>query len=303
MRAVIFFSGLAGFLLFGPPFMKSRSDHAEITLTVREASRDHLAPSHQSRCRFEGERTFTSSVRGIRDFMVQAGSGSLEVLGVEGLGEIQVTARACASHEEFLQDLQISGDVSGSTVQIETHYPDWSGWSMGNRYARLDLLVEVPAGMPGEISDGSGEMALRNLGSLTVRDGSGEIVVAGILGDLDLQDGSGALALRDVSGNVGIQDGSGEIALEQVEGDLDLQDSSGEIEIRGVGGSVFLRDSSGEIDVTGVRGSVHVIQDSSGDIEVQSVEGDFVVERDGSGSIRYSDVNGRVDIPPENRRR
>jgi hypothetical protein len=309
MKAVIFFSGLAGFLLFGPPFLKSwneRPRETEVRVVVREVAKERVANPErariqQSQCRFEAERILSSSVSGVDDFYVQAGSGSLEVVGVDGHESVQIVARACASSEEFLDDLQVTTELSGATLVVETHYPEMRGWSMGDRYASLDLRVEVPAGMAAEIHDGSGEVYITNVGPARVIDGSGELSVTGIRGDLTIEDGSGSMEIEDVSGNVSIQDGSGEVAVRGVGLDLDIQDSSGELEVRSVGGSVTLQDSSGEIDVEEVTGSVRVIRDSSGGIEVRGIGGDFLVERDGSGSIRYREVQGTVDIPPDKR--
>lgn len=297
MKAVIFFSGLAGLLIFGPPIVRSRAHHPNIAVVVHDHSRAQASWTGQSDCRFEEERSVDSPAASLRELRVVSGSGSLEVVGVEGLTEVQAVARACASHEEFLSDLRLTTEVSGSTLLLETHYPDFSGWRSGNRYARLDLRVEVPVGMAADIRDGSGSIDISNLGNLTIQDGSGEVVVNGIMGDLVIEDGSGELEIQNVSGSVAVEDGSGEITLEGIGSDVEIDDSSGEIQIRGVDGSVTLQDSSGGVEIAEVGGSVRVVADGSGGIVVNGVGGDFVVERDGSGDIRYSGVEGTVDIP------
>jgi len=303
MKAVIFFSGLAGLLLFGPPVLRSRAHHPDISVIVHDHVQDTNVRIGQSDCRFEAERTLTSSAASLEGLRLRAGSGSLQVVGVDGLREVRAVARACASHEEFLEDLQITAEPSGSTLVMETHHPDWSGWKGGNRYARLDLRVEVPAGMAADIQDGSGEMELSNLGSTVVQDGSGEAAISGIEGDLTVHDGSGELLIQGVSGWVIVEDGSGELVVEGVGADAEIHDSSGELQIRGIGGSLTLYDSSGEVEVRDVLGSVRVVQDSSGDISVQGVGGDLTVENDGSGGIRFSDIAGSVDVPRKKGRR
>ena len=315
MKAVIFFSGLAGLLIFGPPFIKSRTHKHEVSVIVHEAVQAERA-SHssaareahsswdgQERCRFEGERRASVPAGSVRDLVLRAGSGDLDVIGVEGLREIQAVGRACASHEEFLEEIRLEADLEGSTLVMETHHPEMRGWSSGNRYASLDLRVEVPAGLAAEIMDGSGEMTVTDLGSVTIKDGSGGVMVQGIRGDLTIADGSGELQLQGVSGWLRVEDGSGEIVLIDAGSDVEIHDSSGEVEIMGVGGSVTLRDSSGEVEIENVRGSVTVLQDSSGDISVRGIGGDFVVERDGSGEISHEGVQGIVDIPKKKGRR
>jgi len=233
----------------------------------------------------------------IEELQLRAGSGSLEVVGVEGLREIQAVGRACASHENLLGEIQLSSETTGSTLVMETHHPNLSGIGGGNRYARLDLRIEVPAGLAADIQDGSGEMTVSDLGSVRIKDGSGEVVITGIRGDLTLDDGSGEVEIRGVSGFVTVADGSGEVFLEGADSDVEIHDSSGELQIRGVGGSLTLYDSSGEINIQDVLGFVKVVQDGSGEIVVKNVGTDFIVERDGSGGIQYENVGGLVDIP------
>ena len=284
MKTVIALSGLAGFLLFGPPLYHAKHvKHRHLVQLDRDVVAK-VAVEAQSRCRFEAERSLTASASLGSLLHVIAGSGSLEVVGVAGLDEVRASAQACASHEEFLEKLQLTSRLEGSNLYVETEYPDWSEWpGGGERYARLDLRVEVPEGMAADVKDSSGEMALSNLGDVVVDDSSGEIEAYGIRGNIRIDDSSGEITLRDVTGDVEIDDGSGEIDLSTV------------------GGSVVIDDGSGEISVGDVEGSVRVVRDGSGSIEVDGVGGDFVVERDGSGGIEYRNVTGRVDVPRKRR--
>ena len=238
----------------------------------------------QGRCRYEEERTLTVPVESRQELRLDAGSGFLEVVGVDGLTEIRARARACASREEYLEELELTWEDRGSTVLLETHYPDLDGWwGGGNRYARLDLTVEVPEGMAAEIRDSSGEILIRDLGDLVVDDGSGE------------------LEISKVHGSLRIDDGSGEIMVWDVEGDVEIDDGSGEMELEGIGGTVTLADNSGDVDIRDVQRTVRVLRDGSGSIDVDGVGGDFIVERDGSGDIEFRNVAGRVDIPRKKR--
>lgn len=303
MKAVIFFSGLAGLLIFGPPVFLARHHHRDISVVVHELTPVQVVQGGQGDCRFEAERRVSVPAGPVDLFRLRAGSGSLRVVGVEGRSEIQAVGRACASEQEFLEAIQLSSEMDGSTLVMETLYPRLTGWSGGNRYARLDLTVEVPMGLAADIQDGSGAVELSGLGNVDLTDGSGEAIISGIRGDLSVRDGSGELEIRDVSGRVSVEDGSGEILLESAGSDVEIRDSSGGLEIHGVGGSLTLRDSSGEIDVSNVTGSVLVLGDGSGSIDVVDVGGDFVVEHDGSGSIRHEGVQGTVDIPKKRRGR
>jgi hypothetical protein len=288
MKAVIAASALAGFLLFGPGLAHSHHASNSHTVIVDAHVATHVAThvTHdaQSRCKYQEDLDLSIAVGGGDVLRLLAGSGSLQVDGVEGLTEVRAEARACASHEEFLEDLDLTFDMNGDQLLVETHYPDFDGTrSWGNRYARLDLRLEVPMGMAADIRDSSGEMALAGMGALTVEDSSGEIEIHGITGSVKIDDSSGEIEVWDVTGDVEIDDGSGEINLENIRG------------------GVTIDDGSGEIDARNVEGTFRVVRDGSGSIEVDGVGGDFVVERDGSGSIRHRDVSGTVDIPRRRR--
>lgn len=235
-------------------------------------------------CRFGAERSANIEASAGDRLALVARAGALRVEGRPGLSRVQVRGRACASSEDLLEKLRLETGRSGGVVRVEVPEFD-TGWNWGrDTYARLDLVLEVPAGMAAEVHDGSGEAILRGLGRLRVEDGSGE------------------LTIEDIGGDVAVDDGSGELRIRGVRGDLTIEDGSGEITIADVTGSVSIEDGSGGVEIAGVGGAVRV-DDGSGSITVEDVKGDFTVTDDGSGSIRHSGVRGRVQIPDRERRR
>ena len=235
-------------------------------------------------CRHEAERAATADANGARRLVVNAGSGSLKIEGKPGLNAVRIRGRACASSAQLLEQINLTARREGGDVRVDANQRDHDGgWDFrDNEYARLDVVIEVPARMAAEIEDGSGSMDLSNLGAVEIHDGSGEIVAIGLNGDVRIEDGSGEIRLVDVTGRLTIDDGSGEI------------------ELRNIGGAIDIDDGSGEIDIRGARSSIR-ISDASGSIDVADVAGDFVVNDDGSGSIDYDNVRGRVDIPRKRR--
>jgi DUF4097 and DUF4098 domain-containing protein YvlB len=235
-------------------------------------------------CAHEAQRSVMVDAAGARMLLLEAGSGSLKVEGRPGQNRVVVRGRACASSAELLERIELHGQRSGNNVVIRANVQrdDRNSSLRGNHYARLDIVVEVPAGMNAEIDDGSGSIDLSNLGAVRIEDGSGEIVANNLSGDVEIDDGSGEIRLVDITGGVRIDDGSGEIELQNIGGLIDIDDGSGQITIRGA------------------RNSVKV-SDASGDIDVRDVGGDFVVADDGSGSIDYDNVRGRVDVPRRKR--
>lgn len=235
-------------------------------------------------CAYELERRISLPAGDAELLGILAGSGELAVEGRAGLEDVEVVGRVCASHEEYLEDLQVTLEQAGTEIVLTAHYPE-SRSGRGRNTARIDLLVGVPLGMPVDIDDSSGSIETFGTGALRIDDSSGSVRVVGTSGSVRIDDSSGELEVRDAAGDVEVSDGSGEI------------------EIGDVQGSVRVRDGSGGIDVTEVDRDVIIEDDGSGGIEVRNVGGAFVVEDDGSGGIRYSDVAGRVDIPADARRR
>ena len=240
----------------------------------------------RDQCEYEAQRDSQVQASASETLMVIARAGFLRVEGRAGITEVRVRGTACASSQGLLDQLVVEVTRGGAGVRVEVPELDRQGWDWGNdRYARLDLTIEVPAGMAADIEDGSGE-----------------IFVSGT-GDLRVDDGSGSIDVQDVTGNVDIDDGSGEIAVTRAGGDVTIDDGSGEIELRDVTGDVTVDDGSGEIEIAGVGGSVRIPGDGTGSIDVEDVEGDLVVRDADADDIRYSNVRGAVDVPEERRGR
>ena len=221
---------------------------------------------------YDAPRNATVNAAGATLLKIDARAGMLRVTGRTDITEVRVKGTAHASRKGMIDDIKLEATRNGNEVEVRVIMPDYNdrGWNNGwdDSSPVLDLVIEVPATLP-----------------------------------VDIEDTSGDLTVETVSAKVRIDDNSGNIRVRDT-GDLTISDNSGGIDIRGVKGSVdIVEDSSGEIEIYDVTGSVHVGRDSSGSIDVSRVGGDFVVERDGSGGIDYDDVKGKVDIPSRDRYR
>jgi DUF4097 and DUF4098 domain-containing protein YvlB len=236
---------------------------------------------------YTAPRNASVDAAGAKTVEVEAGAGILRVEGKAGLKSVQVTGTARSSSQEFLSRIRLIAERRGDVVFIRAEMPDENWRSNNNDYsAALDLVIQVPQGIDAEVSDGSGDAKVSNVGSLEATDGSGDFSVTDAAGSVRINDGSGNLIIENVGGDVRVTDGSGDITARNVTGSFTVEN-----------------DGSGGIYATDVRGSVTVEHDGSGNIEVNKVGRNFSVESKGSGDIEYTAVSGQVDIPDRRRGR
>ncbi|HEY8166261.1 MAG TPA: hypothetical protein VIF83_11965 [Gemmatimonadaceae bacterium] len=239
--------------------------------------------------RYSAPRNAAVPAAGVRLVRISGAAGFLHVDGRTGIGQVRVNGTARSSNRSVLDRIRLIAERQGDVIVIKADMPDDDRgvWDLIHRdWVRiLDMDVEVPANIPVEVHDGSGELSIRGTASADVEDGSGNLEMSGI------------------GGNVDVVDGSGEIKIDGVEGDVQVRDGSGNINVSNVTGRFLVdADGSGNIDANGVGGTMRVSSDGSGNISARRVGGDLVVGSKGSGDIQYSTVKGSVDIPERHRR-
>jgi hypothetical protein len=256
-------------------------------------------------CKFRAERAAGVDAKGIEKVVIRAGAGDLKVVGRTNAVRVEARGTACAGKQQLLDGSQINMRREGNVVYVETALPqnDDGGWNWGkNEYAYIDIGIALPASVPVEAVDSSGDTVIEDLAALTIQDSSGDLEIHRIAGFADVADSSGDLDIDD-AGSVRLRDSSGDIEIDKVREAVEItSDSSGDIHISQVGGNVRIgQDSSGGIRVEDVKGSVIVDSDSSGDIYAGHVGGDFTVTEDSSGDIDHDSVGGKVTIPANKR--
>ena len=228
-------------------------------------------------CKFSAERKGGIDTTGAERVEILARAGDLTVRPASGTA-LGAAGRACASRQEFLDETQLHVRRSGNVIQVAVQVPEkMSG--IGTFYAYLDLHVVVPAGLPVEITDSSGDMNVDGVSVVRINDSSGDITA------------------RNLPADVEIDDSSGDIRVEDAAGAVRVTDSSGDIVIRGAQGVHIPLDSSGDISIERVTGNVIIDRDSSGDVLVSEVGGNVELLADGSGQVRVADVKGTVRLP------
>jgi Toastrack DUF4097 len=228
-------------------------------------------------CAHSAERRATIDTAGATRVLISARAGDLLVRPASG-ATVVAQGRACASGESFLKQTNIKVSRDGSAVLVEVLVPDVMV-GIGIFYANLDLTVDVPAALPVEITDSSGDVEARDLRIVKVNDSSGDLL------------------LRNVKSDLEVWDSSGDVRVENAVGRVQVRDSSGDIVIVGARDVDIPSDSSGDISIQRVAGSVRIEQDSSGDIRVADVGRDFTLLGDSSGEVKVSGVKGTVRLP------
>jgi hypothetical protein len=249
-------------------------------------------------CRFSSDRS-TSFSGTIKRVVISAEAGHLKVSG-NSSGGINAKGRACASSEGALARITLESRREVDTVYLTvTIGGGMSDMFSFNRYAALDLEVTVPKGAQLNITDTSGDIALSDVGSSTIVDQSGDLLLKNITGDLEISDEVGEVRVTSVGGNVRLKDGSGNIEIDDVRGNVRItQDTSGDISVTKVGDNAgVIEDGAGNITFREIANNVTVGKDGSGGINVSEIGGDFIVTADSTGSILHDRVRGSVHIP------
>lgn len=187
-------------------------------------------------------RTLELSAADLDTLIAETGAGTLEIIGEAGRSNIELIADV---HFADPDDIDLTLVRQGDNARLVSRMRRDSG---RNGWARIDLVVRMPADMALDLEDNSGELDIRGLNSrILLKDGSGELRIRGA-SSVILEDGSGGLIVEDVSGDVFIEDGSGDIHVSNVGGTVTVDDGSGDINVNGAGGLDIIDDGSGDVD-------------------------------------------------------
>lgn len=198
--------------------------------------------AQETRSDSTAERKAVISTAGARAVRIVARAGSLRIEGRRGLTEARAHGTARATHPDDLDDVRLVVERHDDTVYVETLFSD----SNQSRFQSLDLVVELPADLPLDVHDGSGDTEIRGVGEIDVHDGSGVLRVSEAGGPVRIWDGSGDIRVSHVQGGVEVvRDGSGSIHVEDIDGDFLVErKGSGGIHFADVRGRLSLPNRS-----------------------------------------------------------
>jgi hypothetical protein len=251
-------------------------------------------------CRYSADRNVDVPASGLATIAFDLGSNDVAIEGVDGLANVEVRGRACASDPAWLDGLTVDQRRSADTLTITPHAGhDLHGSWSGSNYAYVDLRVRMPSRLAARIRGDSGDADVRRIASLDFESSSGDLIANGIPGTLGVEVSSG-----DVRGNdLGIVEvrstSSGDITLRDVHGPVDVaRVGSGDLHFATVGSVRVGRVGSGDVTVSDAGADVSIDSIGSGDVNVNGVAGNFHLGSKGSGDVHHRNVRGTVTVPP-----
>ena len=226
--------------------------------------------------------------------LVNARSGDLTIRGQEGLTEVRVGARACASNRNLLEQMDLKVSQSGDAVQVNVIYPD----RLVNESAWMDLTIDAPAALVARVDGGSGNTHIVDLAGLDLDKGSGDVEILRINGDLKLVTGSGNFRLEEVTGKTTLDSGSGDLVMRKLQGAVRVADKgSGRFEASELGGSLTIRNlNSGDLVLQSVAGDVQIDDKGSGHFLIRDVGKSLTMGTVGSGDLVIEGIGGPVTV-------
>lgn len=250
-------------------------------------------------CRYSADRNFDVPASGLATLAFDLGSNDVVLEGVDGLANVEVRGRACASDQARIDGLTVDQRTSGDTLTITPHaghdlHGNWSG----NNYAYVVLHVRAPSKLVARIRGDSGDAEVSHVGSLDFETSSGDLLANHIPGTLSIEVSSGDARGADL-GIVDVKSASsGDITLSDVHGPIEVaRVGSGDLRFSEVGSVRVGSVGSGDVTVSDAGGDVSVDSIGSGDVSVNGVNGAFHVGSKGSGDVRYRNVRGQVSVP------
>jgi hypothetical protein len=255
--------------------------------------------SANSPCRYSADRNFDVPASGLSTLAFDLGSNDVVLEGVDGLANVEVRGRACASDQAYIDGLTVDQQTSGDTLTITPHaghdlHGNWSGMN----YAYENLHVRAPSKLIARMRGDSGDAEVSHVASLDFETSSGDLLANHIPGTIGLELSSGDARGADL-GIVDVRSvSSGDITLSEVHGPIEVaRVGSGDLRFSEVGSVRVGSVGSGDVSVSDAGGDVSVDSIGSGDVTVNGVAGAFHVGSKGSGDVHYRNVRGQVSVP------
>jgi Putative adhesin len=169
--------------------------------------------------------------------------------------------------------------------------PKLRSWAPRSDGGSIDVTIELPAGSgvhgAGQLADfrcegpigecriktGLGFVQLDEVGTLSLKSGTGDVSVDRVTGDADVMTGSGDVRVRELASSAVIKNSNGDTWVGTANRDLRVNAANGSIAIDLANADVSAKSANGDVRLgEAVRGSV-ALETKLGDVEVGIREG------------------------------
>ena len=221
-------------------------------------------------------------------------AGSVELVGVDGTTNIQITAEV---HEPNRVKYEVA--QKGNTVQVIAKQKRRGlGTRRGKSTGKVDLQVRMPAQANMEIRTNIGNINARQfIGESELRTIAGDISVADSQGEFTLETEIGGISARQIAGEFELRTEAGDISVADGRGEFDMETEIGGISIHQVVGEFELRTEAGDISVADGRGEFDM-ETEIGGISIHQVVGEFELRTE-AGDISVADGQGEFTLETE----
>jgi DUF4097 and DUF4098 domain-containing protein YvlB len=258
-----------------PAFHPIRSLTSGVLLALIGASPPAIAQPHWAANASDViRRTFEVSPPG--RLLLDSERGSVEVRADDGRA-VRVEIEREAAEGYALDDFTLDFEQEGSEVKVRGAFVNPRRYENdgGNAY-RVRYRITVPRRFDATVSTALGSVSVGDLeGDLIVRGASGSLELGRIGGDVSAETSAGGIALASAGGNARMATSAGSIVVGRVGGDLEARATSGNVEVEGVGGALLVSTSAGNVDATLLRAPRQEtrVETSVGNITLRVPEG------------------------------
>ena len=274
-----------------------------------------------SSCAYTATQSATLNATGLTLAQILVNDSDVQIKGVQGLTQIQVAGKVCASSPEklkaFLDELHIDATSSNKTASITVQVGHEKHFKLANlsytfsysssdssptNYAYVTLVVQVPASLATKITSQSGDISADNLASLTAKSLSGDIEANHIQGLFSANSASGDITAQALGSAALSNIYSGDVELKSVQGNVSVGTmESGDLSIENVQHDVTINNmNSGNVALNKIAGSVNINSILSGDVMADDIGGNFTVNSNVGSNVVYHNVHGTVNVPGSN---
>lgn len=201
---------------------------------------------------------------------------------IECLGDLKVQGGPGAELHLHADDSHLEASQEGDTVMVS---------------CRSDLRVDLPYGASLRVKKVAGDMVARRIG--------GSSTLGSISGDLALSQ-VGAVTIDEVKGDLSGRVVEGDLTVQDVAGDMSVRNIAGSLKVGHVGRDLGVRDIQGDAVAEDVRSDIRLRTDLAPDREYRfKAAGDIVVRVpatvDAAFTMRTAGGDIRIKAPLDDR--